>query len=82
MMSLALASPIQASKAIEGRQLNGLLCPLFGTPLCSVQCNLVTGADGLCAPDRFVQNDGQQLRVNTIDNILDDAFAQMRRAQF
>ncbi|KAI5359357.1 hypothetical protein Slin15195_G069850 [Septoria linicola] len=38
---------------VEERQLNGaLLCPLLGTPLCNVQCMLVTQTSGQCAPNR------------------------------
>lgn len=50
--ALAAATPIATANEVESRQLNGLLCPLLGTPLCGLQCRLVTGADGQCAPDR------------------------------
>ncbi|SMQ45198.1 unnamed protein product [Zymoseptoria tritici ST99CH_1A5] len=51
LVTFTLASPIAASEAIESPQLNVLLCPLLGTPLCSPQCKLLTGTDGQCAPN-------------------------------
>lgn len=55
-ITFAAASPIATPDEVEARQLNQLLCPLLGTGLCSVQCQLRVQTTGLCAPDRYVEN--------------------------
>ncbi|CZT25261.1 uncharacterized protein RCC_10990 [Ramularia collo-cygni] len=51
-ITFAAASPLATPDDIEARQLNQLLlCPLLGTGLCSVQCQLKTSTAGQCSPD-------------------------------
>ena len=55
LIAILLASVTFAAAApVEERQLNGaLLCPLLGTPLCGVQCQLITQTTGQCAPNGY-----------------------------
>ncbi|CAK1356747.1 unnamed protein product [Cercospora beticola] len=50
---LLVIATLSSAAPVEERQLNGaLLCPLLGTPLCNVQCMLLTQTSGQCAPNR------------------------------